>query len=51
MGDTADDGTITDASPASYDSFLRDPRFRRTFALPADAAKGRPEELQVTYAD
>ncbi|KAL3952603.1 hypothetical protein ACCO45_012546 [Purpureocillium lilacinum] len=52
MGDTADDNTtVTDASPASYDSFLRDPRFRRTFTLPADAAKGRPEELQVTYAD
>lgn len=36
---------------AEQDQFLHDPRFRQTFELPADAARGRPEPLRVTYAD
>ncbi|KAJ6443520.1 alpha/beta hydrolase fold family protein [Purpureocillium lavendulum] len=42
---------VVDNSPTSLDDFLRDPRFRRTFALPPDAARGRPETINVTYAD
>ncbi|UNI15511.1 hypothetical protein JDV02_002039 [Purpureocillium takamizusanense] len=41
----------TDAPSANCDSFLNDARFRQTFVLPADATRGRPEELQITYAD
>ncbi|POR34797.1 Uncharacterized protein TPAR_05021 [Tolypocladium paradoxum] len=36
---------------AELDQFLDDPRFTQTFELPADAARGRPEPLRVTYAD
>ncbi|KND94707.1 hypothetical protein TOPH_00024 [Tolypocladium ophioglossoides CBS 100239] len=36
---------------AEQDRFLHDPRFTQTFELPADAARGRPEPLQITYAD
>jgi hypothetical protein len=35
-------------APADY---VNDPRFSRTFELPADPARGRTEPFKVTYAD
>ncbi|KAK4232750.1 hypothetical protein C8A03DRAFT_39624 [Achaetomium macrosporum] len=40
------------ATPApSADDFLNDPRFNRTFSLPADPSRGRPRDFTIKYAD
>ena len=38
------------ATPAAAD-YINDPRFSRTFELPADPANGCPKPFKITYAD
>lgn len=52
-GKTATKTTTTGKtlSQGEFDAFINDPRFNRTFQLPADPSHGRPEPFQVSYAD
>jgi hypothetical protein len=38
-------------SAEEFTAFINDPRLNRTFQLPADPSRGRPEPFQVSYAD
>jgi hypothetical protein len=49
MGDNPDTGSGFDKG--ILEEFLADPRFSRTFELPADEAQGRTQPLRITYAD
>jgi hypothetical protein len=38
-------------SPEEFTIYINDPRFNRTFQLPANPSRGRPKPFQVSYAD
>ncbi len=38
-------------SKEEVNNYVNDPRFNRTFQLPADPSRGRPKALQISYAD
>lgn len=43
--------TAKTLSSEEFTAFINDPRLNRTFQLPADPSRGRPEPFQVSYAD
>ncbi|KAF2230349.1 hypothetical protein EV356DRAFT_509172 [Viridothelium virens] len=38
-------------SPEEFKAYINDPRFNRTFQLPADPSRGRPKPFQISYSD
>ncbi|EXJ85984.1 hypothetical protein A1O1_06353 [Capronia coronata CBS 617.96] len=43
--------TTKTLSPEEFTTYINDPCLNRTFQLPADPSRGRPEAFQVSYAD